>query len=219
MKYFFWDVDGTLVDTKEGVLNAYRYTFDKLGKPTPPDSVLMQGIGPATEYGFEHIMNLDRNTAKTAFEYFCEYYGEKGVLESTPYRGAEEALALVKELGYNNYIASMKKEEHCATLLKARGWDRYIDGLYGENPAKGFTEKTAELACGMAETGADGRDAVIIGDKASDIAAGKKTGIWTAAALYGYGGREELVPAKADVYIETGEDLAQFIKRFAEGMV
>ena len=104
-------------------------------------------------------------------------------------------------------------------LLKARGWDRYIDGLYGENPAKGFTEKTAELACGMAETGADGRDAVIIGDKASDIAAGKKTGIWTAAALYGYGGREELVPAKADVYIETGEDLAQFIKRFAEGMV
>ena len=72
MKYFFWDVDGTLADTKEGVLNAYRYTFDKLGKPTPPDSVLMQGIGPATEY--LSLIHIFASPARKPMDIFREVF-------------------------------------------------------------------------------------------------------------------------------------------------
>ena len=34
--YIFFDLDGTLTDSKEGILNSLRYAFDKLGEPVPP---------------------------------------------------------------------------------------------------------------------------------------------------------------------------------------
>ena len=36
--YIFFDLDGTLTDSKEGILNSLRYAFDKLGEPVPPES-------------------------------------------------------------------------------------------------------------------------------------------------------------------------------------
>ena len=38
--YIFFDLDGTLTDSKEGILNSLRYAFDKLGEPVPPESTL-----------------------------------------------------------------------------------------------------------------------------------------------------------------------------------
>ena len=35
--YIFFDLDGTLTDSKEGILNSLRYAFDKLGEPVPPE--------------------------------------------------------------------------------------------------------------------------------------------------------------------------------------
>ena len=36
--YIFFDLDGTLTDSKEGILNCLRYAFEKLGEPAPPES-------------------------------------------------------------------------------------------------------------------------------------------------------------------------------------
>ena len=44
--YIFFDLDGTLTDSKEGILNSLRYAFDKLGEPVPPESTLIKFIGP-----------------------------------------------------------------------------------------------------------------------------------------------------------------------------
>ena len=32
-RYVFFDLDGTLTDSKEGILNCLRYAFEKLGEP------------------------------------------------------------------------------------------------------------------------------------------------------------------------------------------
>ena len=44
--YIFFDLDGTLTDSKEGILNSLRYAFEKLGEPVPPESTLIKFIGP-----------------------------------------------------------------------------------------------------------------------------------------------------------------------------
>ena len=44
-KAVIFDLDGTLTDSKEGILNSLRYAFDKLGEPVPPESTLIKFIG------------------------------------------------------------------------------------------------------------------------------------------------------------------------------
>ena len=50
--YIFFDLDGTLTDSKEGILNSLRYAFDKLGEPVPPESTLIKFIGPPLQDSF-----------------------------------------------------------------------------------------------------------------------------------------------------------------------
>ena len=50
--YIFFDLDGTLTDSKEGILNCLRYAFEKLGEPVPPESTLIKFIGPPLQDSF-----------------------------------------------------------------------------------------------------------------------------------------------------------------------
>ena len=52
-----FDLDGTLTDSKEGILNCLRYAFEKLGKPIPDEATLIKFIGPPLQDTF---MNRDR---------------------------------------------------------------------------------------------------------------------------------------------------------------
>lgn len=56
--YIFFDLDGTLTDSKEGILNSLRYAFDKLGEPVPPESTLIKFIGPPLQDSIRGILRL-----------------------------------------------------------------------------------------------------------------------------------------------------------------
>ena len=45
-RYILFDLDGTLTDSKEGILNCLRYAFEKMGQPVPPEATLLKFIGP-----------------------------------------------------------------------------------------------------------------------------------------------------------------------------
>ncbi len=61
--YIFFDLDGTLTDFKEGILNCLRYAFEKLGEPTPPDSTLIKFIGPPLQDSFMRFCGFDEAKA------------------------------------------------------------------------------------------------------------------------------------------------------------
>ena len=61
--YIFFDLDGTLTDSKEGILNSLRYAFDKLGEPVPPESTLIKFIGPPLQDSFEEFCGFTPSLA------------------------------------------------------------------------------------------------------------------------------------------------------------
>ena len=42
----FFDLDGTLTDSKEGIFKSVRYALEKLGRPVPGDDILTLFVGP-----------------------------------------------------------------------------------------------------------------------------------------------------------------------------
>ena len=64
--YIFFDLDGTLTDSKEGILNSLRYAFDKLGEPVPPESTLIKFIGPPLQESFAEFCGFSAERAAEA---------------------------------------------------------------------------------------------------------------------------------------------------------
>ena len=75
--YIFFDLDGTLTDSKEGILNSLRYAFDKLGEPVPPESTLIKFIGPPLQDSFAGFCGFSAERAAEAIAAFRERYVRK----------------------------------------------------------------------------------------------------------------------------------------------
>ena len=80
--YIFFDLDGTLTDSKEGILNSLRYAFDKLGEPVPPESTLIKFIGPPLQDSFAEFCGFSAERAAEAIAAFRERYEPVGKFEN-----------------------------------------------------------------------------------------------------------------------------------------
>ena len=72
--YIFFDLDGTLTDSKEGILNSLRYAFQKMGRPVPSEETLLKFIGPPLQDSFVEYCGYTPEEAIRGIELFRERY-------------------------------------------------------------------------------------------------------------------------------------------------
>ena len=73
-----FDLDGTLIDSSEGIFNSIRYTEEKLNLVRLDDSLLSSFVGPPPTESYQKLHGLDLSGAKIATKYHREYAKEKG---------------------------------------------------------------------------------------------------------------------------------------------
>ena len=86
-KILFWDLDGTLTESGEGITKSVQYALEKIGKPEPDLEKLKVFIGPPLLEQFMAFAGVDRETAELGVKYYRERYSEKGIFENSPYPG------------------------------------------------------------------------------------------------------------------------------------
>ena len=91
-QYIFFDLDGTLTDSKEGILNCLRYAFEKLGDPVPPETELIKFIGPPLQDSFMSFCGYSQEKAIRAVKLFRERYAPIGKFENAAAPGMAELL-------------------------------------------------------------------------------------------------------------------------------
>ena len=84
-----FDLDGTLTDPALGITNSVIYALEKYGIPVPDRSELLKFIGPPLIDSFQEFYGLSREEAKTAVEYYREYYRAKGIFETASFPGSK----------------------------------------------------------------------------------------------------------------------------------
>lgn len=104
-----FDLDGTLTDSREGIVNSVKYAIEKLGGTMPDQQTLLKFIGPPLQESFMAYCGYDTETAARGVEVFRERYEPVGQYENQPAPGLRELLARLKERGYTP----------CAGLLQA----------------------------------------------------------------------------------------------------
>lgn len=204
-----FDLDGTLIEPRDAICSSINYALRKLGYPEVDQKVLLPYIGLHLAHPFSRITGIkDEEYLWKFIHAYREHYETEGFRASTLYPGVREMLAAVDS---DKYIASIKPANASRLILKKLGIEDRFSGVYG-GEIDGTRSDKAELLIYLKDC--EGiNDAIMVGDRDTDIYAARACGFRSIAAGYGYGTREELAASKPDILVEKPEDLAGALVR------
>ena len=211
-----FDLDGTLIDTSEGVIGSALYTLEKLGYPTGEFSDYLPFLGPPLTFGFGVVCGVRERDVPRAIEIFrARYIGEEWFLRSAVYPGIPELIAALRKSGFRIAVTTSKLQLAAEKTLRKFGLFDLFDLVVGSADADGRDTKAGVVRYALKTLGADSRDAVLIGDRCFDAEGAAAAGIGCVAALWGFGKKEEFAPYPLVGYADKPEEVEKILNRRA----
>lgn len=213
-----FDLDGTLTDPAEGIINAVQFTLEHYGIHNVPRSSLLYFIGPPLAESFAEYLHCDAAAAQKAVEVYRVYFSDKGIFENTLLPGAVEMVQAVRAAGYETAIASSKPEVFVRRIAEHFGIADLFDCITGSCLDGSLVKKDEVITETLRRMQATAQDDVImIGDREHDIHGAHKCGYPAVGVLCGYGDRAELEKANAEyIAADCAQAAARLIARLAE---
>lgn len=211
-KAIFFDLDGTLTESGEGITKSVQYALEKLGKPEEDLDKLRVFIGPPLMEQFMKYADIDETEARRAVEYYRERYAVKGIFENRPYDGVENLLRELKGRGYILAVASSKPEYYVTKILDYFNLSSYFEVVVGSEMNGARTSKTEviEEALKRLNMGDRRKEVLMVGDKEHDVLGARAARLDCVAAGYGYGTKEELTAAQPLKIVASVDELLRF---------
>lgn len=206
--YYFFDFDGTLCDTTEGIFNSILYSLECYGIKETNTEKLNFFVGPPLFESYKTIYNVSDEDANWLIAKYRERYKTKAAEESAIYDGIRELLKELKNRGKKIAIASSKPRVFVEEISKYHGIDIYYDFISAEDFKNNHSSKKDLInACFQFFGNPEKGEVIMVGDRFYDIDGAKATGIDSAGAVYGFGTEEELTNAGATYILNKPEDL------------
>lgn len=212
--HIIFDLDGTLTDNTQGIINSLKYAFERMQIDDYPEDILDRFIGPPLQWGFSQLFGMNDRNTKLAVEFFREYYSENGWHQNVPYYGIPEMMAELDRLGKHMYIATSKFEKFAVRIIEHFEMDKYILQVKGAD-YKGEKANKTQIITDLLQMQqlAPSEEIVMVGDTLFDMEGGKQNGLSTIAVAYGFGKEHELKAAQPDFYAEDVEELYDLLIR------
>ena len=187
-----FDLDGTLLDTTEGVLSSIKYTIREMGFELLDDKALSAFIGPPIQDSFARAYGLEGPILQEIATIFRNRYSTKEyLLLAKPYEGIYELLEQLCARGIRPAVATYKREDYALTLLKHYGFDRYTDIMFGGDHENKLKKKDIIEKCIRVSGVEDRSRVVMIGDTSGDALGAEGMGVDFLGVTYGFGFRTD----------------------------
>ena len=208
-KTILFDLDGTLTDSGEGIINCVIYALERFGLPIPERDSLRYFVGPPLHESFIK-QGVPAHRAEEAVAVYRERYVPTGMFENTPYPGVRELLEALKAEGHTLYVASSKPEWMCVEILKHFDLAKYFTMICGATMDASRTNKEAVIEYLIQENGrAD--NMIMVGDTKFDVLGAKVHGIPCIGVSWGYGLVSEMQEAGALSVADTMAELQELL--------
>jgi len=182
-----FDLDNTLIDNREGIVNSFNYALKKYNLPVLERNKVEKMIGTPLDDMFEKVSNVNPKKLSTAFR---EYYREKGIYQAHLLPGVKEKLEEFKQHFFTLGIITSKRQELAVQITKILGIFKCFEYVIGEsehikskldtNLKKHLQNKYSEYSF------------VIIGDHPKDLALAENISAPFIGVLTGNHSAEEL---------------------------
>ncbi len=198
-----FDLDGTISESGEGIINSSRFALEQLGAPIPPHEVLRRFVGPPLYDSFREFCHLDDPSAKKAVGFYRQRHNDIGWQEARAYKGIFELIKTLHESGCRVALASSKPRDLCVKTLDLFALLPFFDAICAPDQ----TNLRAPKSVFVKETIAQSKNACMVGDRKFDMEGALGAGAYPIGVLYGYGERQELIDSGAKELCESVHDL------------
>lgn len=211
-EYLFFDLDGTVTDSAEGIYNSVAYALEKLGCPVEDKTTLRPFIGPPLTDSFREFCGFDEEKTALGVKYYREYYPEKGIFENRLYDGIARLLETLSMHGRKIVLATSKPEPFAVRILEHFDIAKYFHLIAGSTFDGTVNSKTDVLRSAMDKCGiTDPSTVLMIGDRKHDVIGAHEVGMDCAYVLFGFGTREEAQEYSAEYIIDDVDALGDFL--------
>ena len=125
-----FDLDNTLIDNSEGIVNSFNYALKKYNLPALERNKIERMIGTPLDDMFEEISNIN---PKKLSRVFREYYGKKGIYQANLLPGVREKLDELKRKNFTLGVITSKKQEMAIKIVQILGIFDFFEYVIGES--------------------------------------------------------------------------------------
>lgn len=210
-KMILFDLDGTLTDSGEGIMNCATFALEHFGLPIPDRATLRQFVGPPLRDTFIKF-GVPAEKAEEAVAVYRSRYIPIGKYENFPYPGIRELLQQLKDEGHSLYVATSKPEEMSIDILTKFELAHYFDRICGATFDDSRDEKSKVIAY-LLENCPRGDEVIMVGDTHFDVLGAAEHGIPTIGVSWGYGEVADMEKSGAKAIARTTEELHDLLNQ------
>ena len=185
-----FDLDGTLLNTYEGIISTYTYALKMKGVTLADDFDLHSLIGPPIEPFCQEHFGLSEKDSIDVMQIFIDHYKKGDIYHAEKYEGIDETLAELKSRGYLLGVVTNKKFDTGTRILEFFELSKCFDAIEGLDYERKYTKESLIEKCGK-NLGVNNSKILLVGDSQSDAKAAVKTNIDYCEVLYGFGFNKE----------------------------
>lgn len=214
-RYVLFDLDGTVMDTGEGITKSAAYALGKFGIHETDQSRLDRFVGPPLMDSFVDLYGMSEEDGQKAIGFYRERYEKTGIFECSPYAGIPELLENLQQEGRVLAVASSKPEVYVRKILEKFQLGQYFSEVVGPTLDEKHASKPEIIGevfkrCGI--SGSQKKETVMIGDRLYDIKGAASMDIDSIGVYYGFAEAGELEEAGATWIAATVEDLSEILR-------
>jgi phosphoglycolate phosphatase len=212
-KLLIFDLDGTLVDSREDLANSINAMLRHFKKKELPHEVIASYIGDGAPMLVRRALGDpdDENFVQDALLYFMAWYREHKLDSTYVYEGIKEALNAIQKsrdgLPLKMAVLSNKPVGPSRAIVEALGLGPYFFQIYGGNSFHTKKPDPAGVQALLEESGAFAEETIIIGDSDIDVLTARNAGIFSVGVTYGLA-PHTLEDAPPDVLVDQPYELA-----------
>lgn len=209
-----WDLDGTLLDTLEDLMDAVNYTMEQFGCPERSLEEIRSFVGTgARNLVLLSLPEEKKELIDLALPVYQKYYNAHSQVKTRPYPGIPEALAEISRM-YPVAIASNKPDSAVKPLCREYFGDFFALGETTDCPRKPAPDMVYKA---MAAIGVE--TCIYVGDSEVDIATARNAGVPCLSVLWGFRDRNVLEAAGGKHFCGDPRQLCETVKLMAENII
>lgn len=206
----FFDLDGTLVDSGEGIMKTVQHTLAQFGISVADHHVLRPFVGPPLEDSFRDFYGFSMQDTGRAVDIYRGEFARHGIFDQEMYPGVLDFLDEVRRRGYATAVATSKMDFQAAMVLEQifPELGKRLDRIFARDSEGRLHTKADVIREGLCRMGIDEPEHVLmVGDRKFDVQGARQCGLRSAGVLFGFGDRKELQDAGADYICASYEEL------------
>ena len=208
-KAILFDLDGTLTDSGEGIMNCAELALRHFGLPVPDRQTLREFVGPPLDATFIRF-GVPEDKTDEAIAVYRSRYVTIGLFENFPYPGIEDALLALQSQGHRLFVATSKPEGLSIQILEHFGLAQYFEKICGATVDGTRSSKVDVIDYLLKQSGHLSKT-VMVGDTIYDVIGAAKHGIETIGVSWGYGNVLDIEKAGAKAIAYTMDELVSLL--------